>query len=98
MHVVIPHPGGDEYPRFIAATSRHVNGRVVATGPMFATAFVDAPYPQPGIRVEDYVTAVITALLACAAAGGLALVHGTRGATMRENLLPHEPPIVDPLW
>lgn len=97
-HFMIPHPSSETPPVMTVTTQRHSNRHVVATGPLFALAMGDVPYPMPGIHFAGYAHAVLATAAVELSARTSMVVWGTGGKTLRENLLPLPLVETDPLW
>lgn len=96
--VVIPHPGTDAKPLLYVSTARHVQNHLVATGPLFCTPLMDAPYPMPGIDIMEYARGMFGTIDTVLAVPSISIAYGTSGRKFKANLCPLPPTIPDPLW
>jgi hypothetical protein len=98
LHLTVPFPGGDGVPVITATTSRHVNRHLVATGPLLALPWLDAPYPLPDMAMASYLQVVIDAMALLSFSDDSAVTWGTGGKRFKPNLMPVPVVDLDHLW
>lgn len=98
IHFTIPHPDSDQVPIISCTSARHVNGHLVATGPLLALADLDMAYPVVGMEFGSLVLALLVGALEAFKAHPEHVVYGTGGKKVKESLMPQPPAIIEPLW
>lgn len=98
VHVTIPFPNSDAVPTAVVTSARHVGNHLVATGPLFAIAVLDMPYPLPGLDFKDLVLQMLETLREEVVKNPENIVWGSPGRKVKETLMPQPPSVEDPLW
>lgn len=98
VHYIIPHPASSEPPSVTVTSARHINDHLIATGPLFAIAVLDMPYPLPGFGIAPFISQCLAETIETIDEKNDLIVYGTGGRLIKETLLPQPPPIMEPLW